>query len=178
MIACVWADESIRDPPVRAAPQNSSTMSGVLLGMGNPLLDISAKVDQALMEKYGVRPARAFGAQQCRAVPQRLHAQGQQPPPHSRPICEPCSSRTRTRSWQRTSTCRFTRCAPTRGAQRTPPGAVNPTAHIGAPPPRPAPPAATPSRMPHSHDTPLAAPPVLCTSHQAEQAQRLHTAPS
>ena len=34
-------------------------MAGVLLGMGNPLLDISAKVDQALMEKYGVRFARA-----------------------------------------------------------------------------------------------------------------------
>lgn len=30
-------------------------MAGVLLGMGNPLLDISANVDQALLEKYGVR---------------------------------------------------------------------------------------------------------------------------
>lgn len=30
-------------------------LQGVLLGMGNPLLDISAVVDQALLDKYKVR---------------------------------------------------------------------------------------------------------------------------
>ena len=42
---------------------NASTMAGlqgVLLGMGNPLLDISSVVDQALLDKYQVRvPDRA-----------------------------------------------------------------------------------------------------------------------
>lgn len=30
-------------------------MSAVLLGMGNPLLDISSKVDKEMLDKYGVR---------------------------------------------------------------------------------------------------------------------------
>lgn len=34
-------------------------LSGSLLGCGNPLLDISAVVDQPLLEKYGVRPQHA-----------------------------------------------------------------------------------------------------------------------
>ena len=29
-------------------------LQGVLLGMGNPLLDLSAVVDQAFLDKYGV----------------------------------------------------------------------------------------------------------------------------
>ena len=29
-------------------------LQGVLLGMGNPLLDVSAVVDQAFLDKYGV----------------------------------------------------------------------------------------------------------------------------
>jgi hypothetical protein len=33
----------------------TADMSGVLLGMGNPLLDISSKVDKALLDKYEVR---------------------------------------------------------------------------------------------------------------------------
>ena len=35
--------------------QPMSGIDGALLGMGNPLLDISSKVDQALLDKYGVR---------------------------------------------------------------------------------------------------------------------------
>ena len=34
-------------------------LSGVLLGCGNPLLDLSAVVDQSMLEKYGVRPRHA-----------------------------------------------------------------------------------------------------------------------
>lgn len=36
---------------------------GALLGMGNPLLDISAVVDQAFLDKYGVR--RRHGSFDC-----------------------------------------------------------------------------------------------------------------
>jgi hypothetical protein len=38
-----------------------SGLKGVLLGMGNPLLDVSANVDQAFLDKYGVSPV-ASGA--------------------------------------------------------------------------------------------------------------------
>jgi adenosine kinase len=34
-----------------------SGLVGALLGMGNPLLDISAVVDQAFLDKYEVRGA-------------------------------------------------------------------------------------------------------------------------
>lgn len=30
-------------------------LKGALLGMGNPLLDVSSNVDQAFLDKYGVR---------------------------------------------------------------------------------------------------------------------------
>lgn len=38
--------------------QKKGTMSGLvqcLLGMGNPLLDVMSNVDQAFLDKYGVR---------------------------------------------------------------------------------------------------------------------------
>eukprot|EP00045_Choanoeca_perplexa_P002813 m.26823 g.26823 ORF g.26823 m.26823 type:complete len:353 (+) comp11719_c0_seq1:65-1123(+) len=38
--------------------------SGVLLGMGNPLLDISAHVDAAMLEKYGLEPNLASLAEE------------------------------------------------------------------------------------------------------------------
>jgi adenosine kinase len=33
-----------------------SGLNGVVLGLGNPLLDVSAVVDQAFLDKYDVRP--------------------------------------------------------------------------------------------------------------------------
>ena len=52
-------------------------MAPVLLGMGNPLLDISAKVDQELLSKYGVRFACASRANVTfeRLATARLHRQ-------------------------------------------------------------------------------------------------------
>lgn len=35
-----------------------AALQGSLLGIGNPLLDISAVVDQGFLDKYGVRVAR------------------------------------------------------------------------------------------------------------------------
>lgn len=44
-------------------------MSAVLLGMGNPLLDISAKVDQEMLDKYGVRlPLSSDCVETCQAA--------------------------------------------------------------------------------------------------------------
>ena len=40
---------------------------GSLLGFGNPLLDISAKVDQAFYDKYGLAPASACLAEERHA---------------------------------------------------------------------------------------------------------------
>jgi adenosine kinase len=34
-------------------------LEGALLGMGNPLLDVSSVVDQAFLDKYGVRTCSA-----------------------------------------------------------------------------------------------------------------------
>lgn len=41
---------------------NSTTSEGLLLGIGNPLLDISANVDNGLLEKYGLKPDDAIMA--------------------------------------------------------------------------------------------------------------------
>lgn len=41
-----------------------SGSDAVLLGMGNPLLDISAKVDAAFLDKYGLEPANAILAEE------------------------------------------------------------------------------------------------------------------
>jgi hypothetical protein len=46
---------SVFSASVGQTQARTTIMEGVLLGMGNPLLDISAVVDQALMDKYGVR---------------------------------------------------------------------------------------------------------------------------
>ena len=43
-------------------------MAGALLGMGNPLLDISANVDQKLMDKYGVRVSRYWCSPRTRRL--------------------------------------------------------------------------------------------------------------
>ena len=43
-------------------------MSGLvrcLLGMGNPLLDVMSNVDQAFLDKYGVRRGTAEHALKC-----------------------------------------------------------------------------------------------------------------
>ena len=40
---------------------------GTLLGIGNPLLDISAKVDQAFYDKFGLKPASACLADESHA---------------------------------------------------------------------------------------------------------------
>lgn len=74
-------------------------MSAVLLGMGNPLLDISAKVDKDVLEKYGVR---IFQRSTVAAI---IWATAS-----SRPRMA-YSSRTATKFWQKRSTCRCTRCA-------------------------------------------------------------------
>ena len=41
----------------------SNGLEGVLLGMGNPLLDISAVVDEAFLAKYDVKPNNAILAE-------------------------------------------------------------------------------------------------------------------
>lgn len=42
----------------------SSSYEGVLLGMGNPLLDISAVVDEAFLAKYDIKPGNAILAEE------------------------------------------------------------------------------------------------------------------
>jgi adenosine kinase len=41
----------------------ASRLQGILLGMGNPLLDISAVVDEAFLAKYDVKPGNAILAE-------------------------------------------------------------------------------------------------------------------
>mmetsp|Transcript_88563 Transcript_88563/g.156789 ORF Transcript_88563/g.156789 Transcript_88563/m.156789 type:complete len:478 (-) Transcript_88563:104-1537(-) len=45
-------------------PEWAVSMSGVLLGMGNPLLDISNNVDQAVFDKYEIKPGDAILAEE------------------------------------------------------------------------------------------------------------------
>lgn len=45
-------------------PQWAVSMSGSLLGMGNPLLDISNKVDQETLDKYGLKAGDAILAEE------------------------------------------------------------------------------------------------------------------
>ena len=51
---CLWKDLSSRAP---TALFGLPTMTGLvrsILGMGNPLLDVSAVIDQPFLDKYGV----------------------------------------------------------------------------------------------------------------------------
>merc|ERR1711933_709146 len=52
--------------PVIALPKeklDSAMSSPAILGMGNPLLDISAEVTQATFDKYGLEPGNAILAE-------------------------------------------------------------------------------------------------------------------
>jgi len=48
---------------------SASKMDGVILGMENPIMDISADVDDALMEKYGLKPGDAILADEEKHLP-------------------------------------------------------------------------------------------------------------
>lgn len=58
---------SKRAPPSPPASFESGGLAGVLLGMGNPLLDISAVVTQEFLDKYGVELNNAILAEEKHA---------------------------------------------------------------------------------------------------------------
>ncbi|KFM58991.1 Adenosine kinase, partial [Stegodyphus mimosarum] len=50
------------DPDVKI--DELSLREGILLGLGNPLLDISANTDHSFLEKYGLKPNDAILAEE------------------------------------------------------------------------------------------------------------------
>lgn len=96
------------------------TASNLLLGIGNPLLDISSKVDQAVLDKYGV----------CTAPLGFLHFA--QLAPFCSNNANACSLRTGTRFWRRRSTCLCMRCA-SMGARHPLPPRPHLLTHSAAP---------------------------------------------